>query len=253
MYIKIQTDKSSGDTIHIIAVDTESAEMLVNYLQPAGYETRSYLDLDGGIKALTTLQLESCDIVLIAVRTIDQMRFEWIRRIRSFTEIPILVVNDADDKFDNIIALEMGADDVLSKPIAPREMLARIKAIKRRIAYSLEQAEKRWKEPAIRSYGDIALNFDTYTAYRKKQKINVTLLEFLLLYELLKNAGKAVSRQELARKVQNRKLSPFDRSIDVHVSSLRRKLGKHSNGEERIKSIRGVGYLYTHKTDLEAK
>jgi two-component system response regulator CpxR len=250
MGIEIHPDNASGGlgTIHIIDVDTQSAEMLADYLHTAGYKTRYYLDMDGGI---TALQTESCDIVLISVRSTDQTRFEPISRIRSFTKIPILVVNTCDDKLDDIIALELSADDVLRRPITPREVLARITAITRRIAFSQEQAETR-KRSAISFYGDVALNFDTYTTYRSNQNVNLTSLEFSLLYELLKNSGKVVSRQDLAKKVLNRKLSHFDRSIDVHVSSLRRKLGRHEDGEERIKSIRGVGYLYTRKAGHES-
>ncbi len=241
----MQPDSKSNGLIYLIDIERESAELLANYLHSAGYRTRTVQDQDGGI---TELQNESCDIVLIAVRVTDPMRFEPIRRIRSFTTIPILVVGAGDDKIENSIAMELGADDVLSDPIIPREVLAKIRAIKRRITFSLQQIEA-LERSAIKSYGDITLNFDTYTTLLADQKVKLTTLEFSLLKELLRSSGKVLSRQELATKVLNRELSPFDRSIDVHVSSLRRKLGKHLDGEERIKSIRGIGYLYTHKAE----
>jgi two-component system response regulator CpxR len=140
---------------------------------------------------------------------------------------------------DRIIGLEIGADDYLPKPFNPRELLARLRAILRRSRDStLRDGGHKLK------VGDVELDPGTRRVQSGGKRAELTAVEFNLLEQLLRSAGRVVEREELAEQVLGRKLSALDRSLDVHVSNLRKKLGPRADGEERIKTIRGVGYIY---------
>jgi two-component system response regulator CpxR len=147
---------------------------------------------------------------------------------------------------DRIVGLEIGADDYLPKPFNPRELVARIRAILRRArpAEDAEGADDAARRDRI-TVGDIELDRGSRSARRRGAALELTSVEFDLLELLLRAAGAVVARDALSEKVLGRKLTPFDRSIDVHVSNLRRKLGPHPDGSERIKTVRSVGYIYT--------
>jgi two-component system response regulator CpxR len=166
---------------------------------------------------------------------------ELLRRLRKTSDIPVLMLTARGEALDRILGLEMGADDYLPKPFNPRELVARIDAIGRR---SVKQNQ--WEDhPRRLEMDDLMVDFGTRTVYQHNKNIKVTAVEFTLLAELLRHAGQVMSREELTLKVLGRELDSYDRSIDVHVSSLRRKLGHQIDGRERIKSIRSVGYIYT--------
>jgi two-component system response regulator CpxR len=148
---------------------------------------------------------------------------------------------------DRIVGLELGADDCLSKPFNPRELLARIRAVMRRIESSSPSEQNidcvnGFKKLQV---GDVEMNIGARTVDRSGVKVDLTSAEFGLLECFLKRPGELVSREILNEKVLGRPLTPYDRSIDVHVSKLRKKLGNDIRGCERIKAIRGEGYLYS--------
>ena len=137
----------------------------------------------------------------------------------------------------------MGADDYLPKPFNPRELIARVRAVLRRTKG--EHVEETLTAPAQKlTVGDVDLDFLARRVSCSGQKVELTAVEFDLLELLLRNAGRIVSREHLTKAVLGRSLSPYDRSIDVHVSKLRKKLGHQVAGTERIKTIRSIGYLY---------
>src|SRR5690348_9334125 len=166
----------------------------------------------------------------------DTDGFEVLRRIRQRARTPVLMLTARGDTRDRIRGLEMGADDYLPKPFDPAELLARIRAILRRTAPA--------GAAAALTLGDIELDGGARTARRRGTPLDLTTVEFDLLAALLRAAGNTVSRQDLVRTVLGREFSPFDRSIDTHVCNLRRKLGPLEEGRERIKGVRGAGYLY---------
>jgi two-component system response regulator CpxR len=145
---------------------------------------------------------------------------------------------------DRIVGLEMGADDYMPKPFNPRELVARIRAIGRRDS-RMPSAANSSRKPRKLVVGDIALDTGTRLVTQNGSPVSMTAVEFNLLRELLEQAGTVVHRDALARSVLGRDLESFDRSIDVHVSNLRKKLGHQRDGIERIRTVRGVGYLYT--------
>ena len=155
---------------------------------------------------------------------------------------PVLMLTAKGDEFDRILGLELGADDYLPKPFNPRELIARISAILRRSGWQSE-SNTTSRPPVIRS-GDIELDLAARTVLKAGEPVRLTSAEFDLLQAFFETPGQVLTREALVENVLDRKFSPFDRSIDLHISNLRRKLGPQNDGAERIRSVRGIGYLY---------
>ena len=179
-------------------------------------------------------------LILLDVMMPDMNGFDVLRRIRAESRIPVLMLTARGDTLDRVLGLEMGADDYLPKPFDPPELAARVRAILRRA--SLQPAGH---ERVV--VADVELDADTRTVRKKGTLIDLTTVEFDLLAALVRAAGSTVSREDLARDVLGREFSPFDRSIDTHVYNLRKKIGLLEDGTERIKGIRGAGYLYASR------
>jgi DNA-binding response OmpR family regulator len=224
----------------VIDDDRELCELLSDYLKPEGFDLEAVFDAEQGI-----LRALSGDHILVVLDVMlpGISGFEALRRIREQSRIPVIMLTARGDDVDRIVGLEMGADDYLPKPFNPRELVARVRAIQRRAGPA--SGDERGGAPGRLAVGDVVLDAMTRTVTRAGTKIELTAIEFGLLEELLRGAGRVVTRGELSKKVLGRGLSPYDRSIDVHVSSLRKKLGHEVEGAERIRTVRGVGYLYT--------
>jgi two-component system, OmpR family, response regulator CpxR len=226
--------------ILVIDDDIELCELLTDYLQPEGFEVEMVNDSLRGIdRALSGRH----SLVVLDVMLPEVSGFEVLRRIRASSAIPVLMLTARGDEVDRIVGLEMGADDYLPKPFNPRELVARLRAVCRRTEGG-SRGRGDFPEDEMLAVGDLVLETQTRIVRKEGEYLVVTAAEFSLLQELLLKVGQVVSREDLAEKVLGRKLSMFDRSIDVHVSSLRKKLGTQINGMERIKTIRSVGYMY---------
>jgi two-component system response regulator CpxR len=225
----------------IIDDDTELCELLSDYLIPEGFTVQGVHDGEAG--AILALSGQH-DLVVLDVMLPGLNGFEVLRRIRFASMIPVLMLTARGDDVDRIVGLEMGADDYLPKPFNPRELVARIRAIQRRAVAELDGSQLAQEREARLVVGDLDLNPATRILARSGERIELTAVEFSLLQILLKHPGQVASRDDLAETVLGRKLEIFDRSIDVHVSSLRKKLGRLTDGRERISSVRGVGYQY---------
>ena len=225
--------------ILVIDDDRELCELLSDFLKPEGFAVESVHDPHHGLQRALS---EEHSLVVLDVMLPGMTGFELLRSLRLSSQVPVLMLTARGDDIDRIIGLEMGADDYLPKPFNPRELAARIHAICRRVQ-SAEKVEE--TTPARIQLGDISIDVSTRTVKQNNRDVKITAVEFSLLYELMKQAGKVVERNELTRKVLGRELEVFDRSIDVHVSSLRKKLGHRIDDRERIKTVRSVGYLYT--------
>jgi two-component system response regulator CpxR len=171
-----------------------------------------------------------------------------LRRLRTESNARVLLLTARGEEVDRVIGLEVGADDYVPKPFSARELLARIRAILRRPETG---PAAKSRGPSRIVLGDVEMDKGTHTVRRAGSDVQLTALEFNLLELLLSTAGQVVTRERVATTVLGRQFSPLDRSIDVHVSKLRRKLGLQSSGEERIKSIRSVGYIYTARAQME--
>jgi two-component system response regulator CpxR len=164
--------------------------------------------------------------------------------LRTRLRTPILMLTARGDEVDRIVGLEMGADDYLSKPFNPRELLARMRAVLRRVSAAEPPGEPLEAAGEQLQVGDLRIDVGARQVLSAGQRVELTSVEFALLVILVRQAGQVVSREELIQSVLGRSLSPFDRSIDVHVSKVRKKLGRQIDGLERIRTIRGAGYLY---------
>ncbi len=227
--------------ILVIDDDIELCELLSDYLGAEGFDVETVNDGRQGVaRALAGRHA----LVVLDVMLPELNGFEVLRRIRAASKIPVLMLTARGDDVDRIVGLEMGADDYLAKPFNPRELVARIRAVQRRSGSDHGHDDVGSKRPNVLRAGDIDMQLDSRTVLRAGKNVEMTAVEFSLLHELLQKTGQVATREYLAEKVLGRKLAMFDRSIDVHISSLRKKLGVNPAGGERIKSVRGVGYQY---------
>jgi two-component system response regulator CpxR len=222
------------ERILIIDDDSELCKLVMRFLTGEGFHLdRSSNGSDGVRRALA----ESYDLILLDVMMPDLSGFDVLRRIRAQSRTPVLMLTARGDTLDRVLGLEMGADDYLPKPFEPSELAARIRAILRR------SNQKAAGERPI-AIDEMELDTGTRTARRRAEVLDLTGVEFDLLAALMRVAGTTVSREDLVRTVLGREFSPFDRSIDTHVCNLRKKIGRLKDGTERIKGVRGAGYLY---------
>jgi len=223
----------------ILVIDDgpEICALLQEYLTPEGFQVETVQD---GISGLERSLSGEHTFVILDVKLPGMDGFEILHKIREKSDIPILMLTICDEDSDRIKGLRMGADDYLNKPFNLEELLARINTILRRCQKSSQLPQNNSLE-----VGDLQLDLGSRRAYRSGNEIPLTAAEFTLLELLLSNAGQVIPREELVHRVQGRHHNPYDRSIDVHISRLRKKLSCHSDGSERIKAVRGVGHFYS--------
>jgi two-component system, OmpR family, response regulator CpxR len=235
------------DRILVIDDDVELCSLVTEYLEPEGFEVESAPDGTRGLEqALSGEHL----LVVLDVMLPGLNGFEVLRRLRDKSKIPVLLLTARGEDVDRIVGLEIGADDYLPKPFNPRELVARIRAILRRTRTS----ERGSGQPSeLLRVGEVELDPGTRTVLQRGKPVELTSVEFNLLHVLLREAGRVVPRERLVDIVLSRKFSPFDRSIDMHVSKIRKKLGESESGVDHIKTVRGVGYIFTRPQDPTEK
>jgi len=229
--------KKKMDRILIVDDDTELCGLVREYLAAEGFTAESVHDGEQGlIQAISgEYAMVVLDVMLPGING-----FEVLRRVRSVSKIPVILLTARGEDVDRIVGLEIGADDYLPKPFNPRELVARIRAVMRRTRPNKGSEAV----PEVLLVGDVELDPATRTVSRAGAPVELTSVEFNLLEVLLREAGKVVTRERLVNAVLSRKFMPFDRSIDMHVSKVRRKLGDSEENGDHIKTIRGVGYMF---------
>ena len=230
------------ERILVIDDDMELCDLLQDYLEGEGFTIDAVHRGDLGVEAATG---QACDLVVLDVMLPGLNGFDVLRKIREVSRVPVIMLTARGEDIDRIVGLELGADDYLPKPFNPRELVARIRAIQRRQEVSPGAYGTKSRTQAEYRVGDIALNATNRTVRQNGEAVELTSVEFSLLETLLAQAGNIVSREELVAQVLGRQLSAYDRSIDVHVSALRKKLGHSYQQTERIRTVRGIGYLYS--------
>ena len=233
------TERTAGQIL-VVDDDAELCKLVSRYLGAEGYSVDT---VQTGMLGMERAETGDCDLVVLDVMLPDIDGFEVLRRIRAALSTPVLMLTARGDDLDRILGLELGADDYLPKPFNTRELSARVRAILRRV--SRTQANGTAADSVSIRVGDMELNAGSRIARCKGEALNLTTVEFDLLQRLMRSAGAVVGREELTKDVLGRDFSPYDRSIDTHVWSLRKKVGDSVDGAERIKGIRGVGYQYT--------
>jgi len=227
--------------------DVELCEMVAEYL---GQEDFAVTAVHNGQHGVERAQSGEYDLVLLDVMLPQLSGFDVLRRIRSANapgaNVPVLMLTARGNAVDRIVGLEVGADDYLPKPFEERELVARMRAILRRTGTTAENnAATPPRRRETLAIGDLIVDIGARVVRRGDGAIVLTAVEFDMLTLLMRNAGNVVEREQIAQEVLDRKLLPFDRSIDTHIAHLRRKLGLHPDGAERIQTVRGVGYIYT--------
>jgi DNA-binding response OmpR family regulator len=227
---------------HILLADddTELCQMLKEYLETEGYSVETAHD---GEAALARAGERGFDLIVLDVMMPRRNGFDVLREIRAHASTPVLMLTARGDDVDSVVGLELGADDYLAKPCNPRVLSARIRAVLRRSEPARGDGAPAGGAELI-ELEDLVLNAGARTVASGGQPVVLTSTEFSVLEVLVKEAGRVVSKAELSERALGRKLARFDRGLDMHVSNLRRKLGPFSSGEERIKTVRGIGYQY---------
>jgi two-component system response regulator CpxR len=230
--------------ILIIDDDVELCELVSEYLKREGLSANYVHSGEEGVEGA----LEgSYKAIVLDVMLPSIGGFEVLRRLRAAdppaSETPVIMLTARGDEVDRVLGLELGADDYLPKPFSSRELVARIRAVLRR-----SQATPTDVERNKLSVSGVELDSPAHVVTSQSVPLELTSVEFKLLELLMRSAGEVVAREDIAEKVLGRKLLPFDRSIDTHVSNLRRKLDTTGDGDP-IKTIRGTGYIFTKPSE----
>jgi len=234
----------------LIDDDEELGVLLSRFLEKEGFKIDTRVDGTAGLERALHGDYQA---VILDVMMPGMNGFDLLRELRRSSNVPVVMLTARGQDVDRIVGLEMGADDYLAKPFNPRELAARLRAIQRRMrqAPSVQPAASGagGSPPAearsVLTVGDVELNPRARLVRRGGADVTLTSVEFALLEILMRAAGHIVSREDLSTQGLGRRLSQSDRSIDVHVSNLRKKLGALPGGGERIKTVRGFGYQYT--------
>ena len=237
------------DHLLIIDDDIELCQLLAEYLKPEGFDVTSVHEGSEGLRQALS---KDYALVVLDIMLPGLNGLEILQRIRHQKDIPVLMLTARDEDVDRIVGLEMGADDYMPKPFNPRELVARIRAILRR---TKEWSDRTGLQAPLERIvvGDVEMDTGSRAVRRSGEALELTSIEFNFLEMLLRSAGQVVTRESLTENVLGRALTPYDRSVDVHLSSLRKKLG-HKLGEiERIKTVRGVGYIYALPSQPDGK
>ena len=227
-----------GIKVLIIDDDIKLCRLVKDYLGPMGFEVKA---AHSGAEGLEKALSGDFHVVILDVMLPEMDGFEVLKQLRKESNIPVLMLTALGDETDRIVGLEMGADDYLPKTFSTRELLARLRAVVRRYYH---KADIQINEEDTVVVGDIRISNSSRSAQLKENPLVLTPIEFDLLASLVKAAGRVLTRDQLLDAVAGRDYEVFDRSIDVHVSSLRRKLGDNPREPMFIKTVRSAGYMF---------
>jgi two-component system response regulator CpxR len=222
--------------------DTKLCRLVKDYLAPMGYEIDAAHTGPEGLKKALSGQFQ---VVILDVMMPEMDGFEVLKNLRKESDVPVLMLTALGDETDRIVGLEMGADDYLPKTFSTRELLARLRAVTRRYLKT-ESTEKRNLEKDVFLIGKLSIDNGSRSAELKGDPLTLTPIEFDLLFALAKAPGRVLNRDQLMDAAAGRDYDVFDRSIDVHISSLRKKLGDNPRSPEFIKTVRSAGYMFIH-------
>jgi two-component system, OmpR family, response regulator CpxR len=219
--------------------DVDYCELLSSYLVSDGFEVDFCHDGQAGFDRLGEAKY---DLAIFDMMMPKLTGFELLKKVRAQrNNIPVIMLTAKGDEIDRILGLELGADDYVSKPCSPRELVARIKAILKRSDSNDEQAPI--DKPI--QVDDLKIDTNLHAVYVEEKLVDLTIAEYQILLTLVKKRGTIVTKANLSEQALSKKLSPYDRSIDMHISNIRAKLNaKTTNPIERVRTVRSVGYVY---------
>lgn len=222
--------------ILLVDDDQELCELLARYLQREGIETDQ---VHTGTEGLEQGLAEPYDAMVLDIMLPGMSGLEVLTELRKKSDLPVVMLTAKGDEMDRIVGLEVGADDYLPKPCNPRELIARLRAVLRRA-----QPENNAVEDDVIRIDELEIDHSQHQVLKNNEPLELTVTEYNILNTLVSHLGKVVEKNQLAEEAMSRSLTLFDRSLDMHLSNLRKKLGMHDDGQTRIKTIRGVGYMY---------
>jgi len=225
---------------HILVVEDEEkiASLLCDYLKEAGFRTSTQ---NNGNHVISQVKKDSPDLILLDIMLPGKDGMELCRDIRQVSNIPIIMITARVEEVNRLLGLELGADDYICKPFSPREVVARVKAVFRRI-----HAERQTNNLVV---GSISLDDETHRVMVDKQLLNLTPNEFGLLKIMMTHPNRVFSRSELINRVQGYDFEGYDRTIDTHIKNLRKKIAQKLPGQEIISTVYGVGYKFSVSSD----
>jgi DNA-binding response OmpR family regulator len=219
-------------TILVVDDDDRLRELVAEYLKSRGFGVVTAADGEDG---LARVKSGGIDIVVLDVMLPGKDGFEICRELRAFSRVPVIMLTARGDETDRIVGLELGADDYMPKPFNPRELLARIQAVLRRV-------EQPQDKGSTLNAGPIAVDQDRRVALLDGAQLDLTTTEFEILRTLVANAGRVIPRERLMELARGEEFASFDRSVDVHVSHIRKKLNDDPKNPRFLKTVRGIGY-----------
>jgi DNA-binding response OmpR family regulator len=234
----METRESAGEprpTLLVIDDDQELCAMLAEYLGPEGFATVTATTGPAGLEQLARAPV---DLVVLDVMLPELSGFEVLRRIRAASRVPVIMLTARGEEVDRVVGLELGADDYLAKPFSARELVARIRAVLRRVPGESAAAD------GLLQWGPLRLDLRARRALADERDLELTSAELRILELLMRADTRTVSRDELMTQALGRRVLPTDRSLDTHVSNLRRKLSKCTD-RVSVQSVRGAGYALT--------
>ena len=225
----------------ILIVDDDEAlrELVVNYLETSGY---ALVKAGDGVEMRAQLQARMVDLIVLDLMLPGEDGLSLLKWLREHRGPPVIIVSARGDEVDRVVGLEMGADDYLAKPFGPRELLARVRAVLRRSTEIVPTVDSN-----LLTFGPFQLHLNTHVLNTAQGEIPLTFGEFNLLRVLLEHANQVVSRDHLIGLLKGYERSPFDRSIDVRVTRLRRKIEPRPEAPIYLRTVWGEGYLFTPK------
>ena len=234
----VSTEQSQEITALVVEDDKSVSQLIRLYLAQAGYKV---LAADDGLQGLKLALEESPDIVLLDLNLPGMDGIEVCRNIRTESEVPIIMVTARVEEEDRLTGLDLGADDYVSKPFSPRELVARVAAVLRRTSKAVEKREEFGNEVIA---GDVAIDLERRSATVLNKEVELTPTEFRLLAYFIEGQGRTVAREQIIDNVFGYDFSGYDRTVDTHVSNLRKKLEVANPDKQHLKTMYGVGYRF---------
>ncbi|MEM9341437.1 MAG: response regulator [Pseudomonadota bacterium] len=233
-------------TILVCDDETDLREMLQEYLQKRGFAVRLAANAD---ELRSQIEAHEPDLVILDINMPGEDGLSALRGLRTSSDLPVIMLTAAGETIDRIVGLEMGADDYLGKPVDLRELEARVKAVLRRQSTQTESPSSPPSGAASVTFGEFTLNLEsTKLTNAEGEEVPLTSMEFRLLKLFAENRARVLNRDQILEQAHDRSWDPFDRSIDIRISRLRRKIEKNPQKPAIIRTVRGIGYVFDPET-----
>jgi DNA-binding response OmpR family regulator len=236
----------TATTILVCDDEPDVRDMLQEYLKRRGYEV---LTAEHSVALHKILETEQIDLIILDINMPGDDGLTTLRNLRPDNQVPVVMLTAAGEVFDRILGLEMGADDYLGKPVDLRELEARVKAVLRRKSAPAAQSSIEVDVQKTALFGTFTLNLEAAKLYSAEgEEVPLTAMEFSLLKVFAENKSRVLNRDQILEQAHDRSWDPFDRSIDIRISRLRRKIEANPQKPMIIKTVRGIGYIYDPKS-----